>query len=52
MTDAKAGEVDATAAAADRNGIAQTPTMILDGAPVDVGSLTPESLQSMINMKR
>jgi protein-disulfide isomerase len=51
-TDAKAGWLAAINTAADRNGVTQTPTMFLDGAPVDPGSLTPESLQSMIDMKR
>jgi len=26
--------------------------MVLDGAPVDIAGLTPESLQSMIDAKR
>jgi protein-disulfide isomerase len=51
-TDAKAGWVDSVNRAADGRGVTQTPTMFLDGAPVDLGSLTPESLQSMIDAKR
>jgi protein-disulfide isomerase len=51
-TDAKAAWVDSINSAADGRGVIQTPTMFLDGAPVDVGSLTPESLQSMIDAKR
>jgi protein-disulfide isomerase len=51
-SDAKAGWVDSINAAADRAGVTQTPTMVLDGAPVDIAGLTPESLQSMIDAKR
>jgi protein-disulfide isomerase len=51
-SDAKAGWVESINTVADRSGVTQTPTMFLDGAPVDLGSLTPESLQSMIDTKR
>jgi protein-disulfide isomerase len=51
-TDAKAAWVDSVNGVADARSVTQTPTMFLDGAPVDLGSLTPESLQSMIDAKR
>lgn len=36
-------------AAAAANQVAGTPTMFLDGAPVDISSLTPATLQTMID---
>ena len=36
-------------AAADTNGVDQTPTMLINGKEVDIARLTPESLQTMIN---
>jgi protein-disulfide isomerase len=40
--------INAAAAAA---GVTQTPTLLLDGAPLPVEGLTPESLQTMIDAK-
>jgi protein-disulfide isomerase len=50
--DAKAGWVAAVNAAADANGVTGTPTMFLDGQPVQLQGLTPESLQAQIDAKR
>jgi protein-disulfide isomerase len=36
-------------AVADTNGVAQTPTILINGKEVDIATLTPESLQKMIN---
>jgi protein-disulfide isomerase len=36
-------------AAADTNGVAQTPTMLINGKEVDITALTPEALQAMIS---
>jgi protein-disulfide isomerase len=41
--------VDSINAAADQAGVTATPTMFLDGAPVDIAALTPETLKTMIN---
>ena len=41
--------VDSINAAAEQAGVTATPTMILDGAPVDIATLTPETLKTMIN---
>ena len=35
-------------AAADTNGVQQTPTMLINGKEVDIATLTPESLKTMI----
>ena len=35
--------------AADANGVAQTPTMLINGKEVDIATLKPEALQTMIN---
>jgi protein-disulfide isomerase len=35
-------------AAADQNGVTQTPTMLINGKNVDLASLTPDSLKAMI----
>ena len=43
-----AGWVESINAAADKNGVNQTPTMFLNGNPVDLEKLTPESLKAMI----
>ena len=51
-TGATAGWVSAINAAAERNGVTGTPTMFLDGEPVEVSGLTPESLQALIDAKR
>ncbi len=34
--------------AAEKNGIAQTPTMLINGKTVDIASLTPDALKAMI----
>ena len=36
-------------AAAEKNGVTQTPTMLINGKEVDIATLTPESLQAMIS---
>jgi protein-disulfide isomerase len=36
-------------AAADTNGVAQTPTMLINGNQVDITTLTPEALQALIS---
>jgi protein-disulfide isomerase len=36
-------------AVADTNGVAQTPTMLINGKEVDIEALTPDSLKTMIN---
>jgi protein-disulfide isomerase len=48
-TKAHSGWVDSINAAAQANGVTSTPTMFINGAPVDVGTLTPESLKGMID---
>jgi hypothetical protein len=40
--------VDSIDAAATQAGVQGTPTMFLDGAPVDIATLTPETLKTMI----
>lgn len=40
--------VDSITAAADRAGVQQTPTIVLDGDPVDLTTTTPEMLVAMI----
>ena len=35
-------------AAADTNGVQQTPTMLINGKEVDIATLTPDSLKAMI----
>jgi protein-disulfide isomerase len=35
-------------AAADKNGVAQTPTMLINGKSVDIATLTPDALKAMI----
>jgi protein-disulfide isomerase len=35
-------------AAAEKNGVAQTPTMLIDGKSVDIANLTPDALKAMI----
>jgi hypothetical protein len=35
-------------AAADEKGVSQTPTMLINGSEVQIESLTPESLKTMI----
>jgi protein-disulfide isomerase len=49
MRRAHADWVTSINAAADTNGVSQTPTMLINGKEVDIGALTPESLQTMIN---
>ena len=45
---AHAGWVSSIAAAAEKNGVTATPTMFIDGELVDIKSLTPEALRTMI----
>jgi protein-disulfide isomerase len=45
---AHADWVSSINAAADKNGIVQTPTMLINGKPVDIANLTPDALQAMI----
>jgi protein-disulfide isomerase len=49
MRRAHADWVSSINAAADTNGVTQTPTMLINGKEVDVATLTPESLKEMIN---
>jgi protein-disulfide isomerase len=48
MRRAHADWVTSMNAAADQNGVTQTPTMLINGKNVDVASLTPDSLKAMI----
>jgi protein-disulfide isomerase len=48
-TDAHKDWVDSINATADANKVTETPTMFLDSQPVDIATLTPETLQSMID---
>jgi protein-disulfide isomerase len=48
MRRAHADWVTSMNAAADQNGVTQTPTMLINGKNVDFGSLTPDSLKTMI----
>jgi protein-disulfide isomerase len=45
---AHADWVSSINAAADTNGVTQTPTMLINGKEVDTATLTPDSLQAMI----
>jgi protein-disulfide isomerase len=45
---AHADWVSSINATADKNGVVQTPTMLINGKPVDIANLTPEVLQAMI----
>jgi protein-disulfide isomerase len=45
---AHAGWVSSIGAVAERNGVTVTPTMLINGEPVDLTELTPEALQTMI----
>jgi protein-disulfide isomerase len=45
---AHAGWVSSITAAAQQNGVTATPTMFINGEPVDIQNLTPEALQTMI----
>jgi protein-disulfide isomerase len=47
-TKAHADWVSSINAAADKNSVVQTPTMLINGKPVDIASLTPEALKAMI----
>jgi len=51
-TDARAGWVASIGAAAERNGVTGTPTMFLDGDPVDLSDLTADQLRALIDAKR
>ncbi len=45
---AHAGWVSSIAVAAQKNGVTATPTMVINGEPVDIQNLTPEALRTMI----
>jgi protein-disulfide isomerase len=45
---AHASWVSSIGAVAERNGVTVTPTMLINGEPVDLTELTPEALQTMI----
>jgi protein-disulfide isomerase len=45
---AHADWVSSINAAADKNGVTQTPTMLINGKSVDIANLTPETLEAMI----
>ena len=45
---AHAGWVESINTAADQRGVTGTPTLFLDGKPVDVADLTPTGLKTMI----
>jgi hypothetical protein len=45
MRRAHADWVSSINAAADTNGVAQTPTMLINGKEVDIATLTPEALK-------
>ena len=45
---AHAGWVSSITAAAQQNGVTATPTMFINGEPVDIQNLTPEALRTMI----
>jgi protein-disulfide isomerase len=49
MRRARADWVTSVNAAADTNGVDQTPTMLINGNNVDIATLTAESLQTMIS---
>jgi protein-disulfide isomerase len=49
MRRARADWVTSINAAADTNGVAQTPTMLINGDQVDITTLTPEALQALIS---
>ena len=46
---AHAGWVDSINAAAAQQGVTGTPTLLVDGARIDIESLTPDTLAAMIN---
>jgi len=48
-TNQHAGWVESINAAAAKNGVQGTPTMFLNGNPVDLETLTPDSLKAMID---
>jgi protein-disulfide isomerase len=45
---AHAGWVSSITAAAQQNGVTATPTMFINGEPVDIQNLTPDALRAMI----
>jgi protein-disulfide isomerase len=49
MRRAHADWVTSINATADTNGVSQTPTMLINSKEVDIATLTPQSLQTMIN---
>jgi protein-disulfide isomerase len=48
-TDAHADWVSSINAAADKNGVVQTPTLLINGKTVDIANLTPDALKAMIS---
>jgi protein-disulfide isomerase len=48
MSKTHADWVASIEAAANANGVVHTPTMLINGEKVDIGTLTPEALQTMI----
>jgi protein-disulfide isomerase len=40
--------VSAINAAAEKDGVSQTPTMLINGKSVDIANLTPDALRAMI----
>ena len=47
-TNAHADWVSSINAAADKNGVVQTPTLLINGKTVDIANLTPDALKAMI----
>ena len=47
-TNAHADWVSSINAAADKNGVVQTPTLLINGKTVDIANLTPDALEAMI----
>ena len=45
---AHADWVSSINAAAEKNGVAQTPTMLINGKSLDIANLTPDALKAMI----
>jgi len=48
MSKAHADWVSSINATAEKNGVAQTPTMLINGKSVDIANLTPDALKAMI----
>ena len=47
-TNAHADWVSSINAVADKNGVVQTPTLLINGKTVDIANLTPDALEAMI----